>query len=53
MTDVEPQPEAAPRWVKVLAAAAVVLAAIVVLLMIFGGHGPGKHTLAESTTFQE
>ena len=51
MTDIDPQPEATPRWVKLLAAAAVVLAAIVLLLMIFGGHGPGKHTLSESTTF--
>jgi hypothetical protein len=29
----------------------VLLAAIVLLLVIVGGHGPGSHTLAGSTTF--
>jgi hypothetical protein len=32
-----------PRWVKVFAVVGIVVAALVII-MLFGGHGPGRHT---------
>jgi hypothetical protein len=33
-----------PRWVKVFGVILVVVAVLVVVLLVFGGHGPSRHT---------
>jgi hypothetical protein len=41
-----------PRWVKVfvLVAVAIAVLGVVVMLLVGGGHGPGRHQLATTTS---